>query len=44
MGISLFGEGFQPAAMAILPPGGFIILGVILGVINIIKRREKTDA
>lgn len=44
MGISLFGEGFQPAAMAILPPGGFIILGVILGIINIIKRREKTDA
>lgn len=44
MGISLFGKGFQPAAMAVLPPGGFIILGVILGIINIIKRREKTDA
>lgn len=43
MGFSVFGKSFQPAAMAILPPGGFIVLGVILGIINIIKRRVKAD-
>ena len=39
MGHPLFGEGFQPAAMAILPPGGFIILGIVLGIISIIRRK-----
>lgn len=36
-GLSLFPEGFQPAIMMILPPGGFITLGLVLAVINIIK-------
>ena len=36
-GFSLFPEGFQPAIMMILPPGGFITLGLVLSVINIIK-------
>ena len=39
MGYPLFGEGFQPAAMAILPPGGFIVLGIVLGIISIIRRK-----
>ncbi len=45
LGISLFGEGFQPATVMILPPGAFIVLGVVLAVINVIsaknERREK---
>lgn len=36
-GLSLFPEGFHPAIMMILPPGGFITLGLVLAVINIIK-------
>ena len=36
-GLSLFPEGVQPAIMMILPPGGFITLGLVLAVINIIK-------
>lgn len=39
-GFSLFPEGFQPATMMILPPGGFIGLGLILAVINIIKIKK----
>ena len=45
LGISLFGEGFQPATIMILPPGAFIALGVVLALISVIssknERREK---
>lgn len=44
LGINVLGSGYQPALIAILPPGGFIILGLILGVINIIKSRRNADA
>lgn len=41
LGIHLFGEGFQPATIMILPPGAFIMLGVILAVINLISKKKK---
>jgi len=41
----ILGDGYQPALLAILPPGAFIILGSILGVINLIKmNRGKNNA
>ncbi len=40
-GIALFGEGFQPASMMILPPGAFLTLGILLAVINGIARKCK---
>lgn len=40
LGISLFGEGFQPALIFILPPGAFLALGVILAVYNMIKDKK----
>ncbi|MCK9479357.1 MAG: electron transport complex subunit E [Firmicutes bacterium] len=43
-GISVLGSNYQPAIMAILPPGAFILLGLILGVINIYKARRKGNA
>ncbi len=39
-GFSLFPEGFQPAIMMILPPGGFITLGLVLAVIHIITIKK----
>ena len=30
----IFGEGFQPATMFILAPGGFIVFGIVLGIVN----------
>ncbi|MDD3765885.1 MAG: electron transport complex subunit E [Eubacteriales bacterium] len=42
-GLSLFGSSYQPAIMAVLPPGGFIIFGLILGGINLIRLRGKAD-
>lgn len=41
LGISLFPESFQPATILILPPGAFIMLGMILMVINIISAKSK---
>lgn len=45
LGIQLFGEGFQPATIMILPPGAFIVLGCVLAVINIVsqKKKERSD-
>ena len=43
-GIKLFGEGFDGAIVMILPPGGFLTLGIIIAVINIIKSRRKGGA
>lgn len=42
-GISLFGSGFKPALMFILPPGAFITLGIILAIINIISAKKKEE-
>ncbi|MBF7097857.1 electron transport complex subunit RsxE [Alkalibacter mobilis] len=33
-GISLFGAGFEPAIMMILPPGAFLTLGLLLALLN----------
>lgn len=33
-GLSLFGAGFQPALIMILPPGAFLLLGTLLAVKN----------
>lgn len=44
LGIQLFGEGFQPATIMILPPGAFIVLGCVLAVINIVSsKKERSD-
>lgn len=47
-GIELFGEGFQPASVMILPPGAFLTLGILLAIINslskkISKSKEVTE-
>jgi len=42
MGVELFGSSFQPALIMILPPGAFIALGCIIGLLNMIK--QKRDA
>ena len=40
-GISLFGEGFQPASVMILPPGAFLTLGILIAIINSISKKAK---
>lgn len=40
-GISLFGEAFKPAIIMILPPGAFLALGLLIGLLNYIQKRNK---
>ena len=44
--ISAFGAGFQPMLLLILPAGGFIVFGLLLGGINAISARiaKKKEA
>ena len=37
---SIFWESFQPMAFLLKPPGAFVCLGLVLGLINIISRRK----
>lgn len=39
--IPLFGEAFQPALIMTMAPGGFLTLGILLGIIELIKSRKR---
>jgi electron transport complex protein RnfE len=40
LGFPLFGPGFEPWVILILPPGGFLTLGVILLLLSAFERRR----
>ncbi len=42
-GVPLFGEHFEPWVIMILPPGGFLMLGVILLVFNAFEQRKAAS-
>lgn len=44
LGVSLFGPRFEPWIIMILPPGGFLTIGVILLVIALVGQRRKGAA
>jgi electron transport complex protein RnfE len=41
LGVSLFGSGYQPVLLMILPPGAFISLGFLLAAMNRIEVRRR---
>jgi electron transport complex protein RnfE len=41
LGYPIFGSGFQPALIMILPPGAFIAMGCIIGVLNKLKQKGE---
>jgi electron transport complex protein RnfE len=43
-GVSLFGPSFEPWVIMILPPGGFLMLGLILLLFNAGKQATQKDA
>jgi electron transport complex protein RnfE len=43
-GISLFGPRFEPWVIMILPPGGFLMLGLILLLFNSMKTWRRQPA
>jgi electron transport complex protein RnfE len=40
LGIPVLGDDYVPAKMLVLPPGGFIVLGSVIAVMNIINKRR----
>ncbi len=40
-GVSIAGKSVSPMTMFILPPGGFIVLGIIIGMIQLIRASNK---
>ena len=40
-GITLFGEGYQPVLLMILPPGAFISMALLLAMMNKIEARKR---
>lgn len=40
-GISLFGAGFQPMLIMVLAPGGFLTLGLVIGLLNYLRMRRS---
>ena len=42
-GITLYGGAIQPMGIMIMAPGGFIVLGLLVGTINFIVRKRKGE-
>ncbi len=40
-GYQVMGEGFTPWVIAILPPGAFIVMGILVGLMNMITRENN---
>ncbi|NLW22425.1 MAG: electron transport complex subunit E [Tissierellia bacterium] len=40
--IQLFGPSFEPALIFIMPPGAFILLGILIGVFNSIRKKQAS--
>ncbi|MBQ3053832.1 MAG: electron transport complex subunit E [Clostridia bacterium] len=40
-GFNLFGENFQGVTMLILAPGGFLTLGIVIGIIQLVRSKKK---
>lgn len=41
-GLQVFGEGANPALALILPPGGFLAFGALIGLFNVFSSRKVT--
>lgn len=40
-GLTVFGESFKPMLIMIMPPGAFITLGLLIGLVNYLLRKYK---
>ena len=43
-GASVFGSGFEPMLIAALAPGGFIVFGLMLALVNAVSNRDKKES
>src|SRR5690554_6821034 len=43
LGMSLFGESFQPISLLVAPAGAFIVLGILIGLFNAFVKKRIAD-
>ncbi len=43
LGKSLFGAGYQPAGILVAPPGAFILLGLLIGIFNVVRKKKASS-
>ena len=41
LGFRILPEAYEPMMMAIQPPGAYILLGLLIGIVNLFSRRKK---
>lgn len=41
LGIQIMGENYEPMMMMVQPPGAFIALGLLIGLVNFLTRKKK---
>lgn len=41
LGIQIMGENYEPVMMMVQPPGAFIALGLLIGLVNFLTRKKK---
>jgi len=41
LGHAVFGASFQPALIMILPPGAFLTLGLLIGLVNLVSKKKN---
>jgi electron transport complex protein RnfE len=44
LGFSVFGQSYSPVLIMIMPPGAFLVLGLLIGMMNLVEdlRKKKT--
>jgi len=44
LGVQLFGASFEPMLLFVMAPGAFIVLGLLIGLMNLLMARSKARA
>ena len=42
LGISVLGQNYSPALIMLMPPGAFLVLGLLIGVMNLIESMRRS--
>ena len=40
--LSVFGQTYSPALIMIMPPGAFMVIGILIGLMNILQKKRAT--
>ena len=40
LGWTVLGQNYSPALIMIMPPGAFLVLGLLIGVMNLVERKR----